>query len=383
MPGHLEKRSAKSWTIVIELGRDPATGKRKRLKKAFRGTKKEAEKELARLLTEIEKGTYVEPAKISFGEYLLRWLDHSEQNLAPRTLHRYRQIVTKDIIPELGQVPLSKLKPLHLQDFYTKMLQRLSPTTVLQYHRIIHRALELAVKWQLVPRNVADAVEPPRKVKKELNVLDTTQVAYMLEKAKETPYYPHLVLAVFTGMRRGEIYGLRWQDIDFEAGTITVSQAAQYVPGNGISFKPPKNNKARVIDVPDIVLDVLRQVKAQQNKQRLAAGKNYLNTENLVFTNPDGSRQHPDSISSWFPKFMKSIGLPPIRFHDLRHTHASLLANEGADLKLVSARLGHSSVAFTSDIYVHLFPSKQKTVANQLEETIKSFGHQLGTKTKI
>lgn len=392
MPGHIEKRSEKSWTIVIEYGKDPSTGKRKRFKKAFRGSKKDAEREMARLLTEVEQGLFIEPSKMTVAEFFQKWLtDYAKANVAPRTYHRYEEIVLKSIIPNLGQLPITKLKPLHVQNYYTKMLTEgragrtggLSPTTVLQHHRIIHKALEMAVKWLIVPRNIADAVEPPKKVKKEMKVLTVEQVTYMLQEAAKTQFFPQIVLAIYTGMRRGEIYGLRWQDINFENGTITINQAAQYIPKQGLSSKLPKNEKSRVVDVPDIVIKILKQVKAKQNEDRLAAGENWKDKEGLVFTDKNGGRLHPDSISSWFPDWLEEIKLPRIRFHDLRHTYASLVLNDGADLKVVSANLGHASVGFTGDIYAHLMPGKQKQIAQRLQEKItpKNFGHQMGTKT--
>ncbi|MEW5954709.1 MAG: tyrosine-type recombinase/integrase [Bacillota bacterium] len=386
MPGHLEQRSSKSWTIIIEAGRDPKTGKRKRIKKAFRGTKKAAEKEMARMLYELEQGLFVEVSKLSFGDYLTMWLNEYARNKAPKTYLRYEEIILKSVIPELGQIRIEKLKPLHLQSYYTKMLESgkkngtgLSPTTVLQHHRIIHKALEMAIKWQIVPRNIADAVDPPKKFKSEITPLNEDQVRMMIKSATSTVYYTQIVLAVLTGMRRGEIYGLRWQDIDSKNGTITIKQTAQYTPKDGIIYKEPKTSRSkRTIDVSDFVLDALKRQKVEQIKARLAMGKKYRNKENLVFTLADGKPQHPDSISTWFPEFMNKSKLPRIRYHDLRHTHASLLLKGGESLKLICDRLGHSSIGITADTYTHLAPGMQKKAAANLEEKI--FQTESGTK---
>jgi len=393
MPGHLEKISKDSWTIIIEAGRDPATGKRKRIKKAFRGTKKEAEKELARMLTEIETGLYCEPSKLSFGEYLKKWLaDYAKVKTSPKTYSRYEEIILKSVIPNLGQVIVEKLKPLHLQSYYTKMLTEgrqdgsggLSSTTVLKHHLILHKALESAVKWQLVPRNVADAVEAPKKAPTEMAILSEEQVNEMIKLTLDSAYFPQIVLAILTGMRRGEIYGLRWRDVDLVEGIITVRQASQYTKEKGIFFKEPKTTSSRrSLDVSDYVVTVLRKVKVEQNKCKLAYGEHYHEESgDLIFTQPDGRPQHPDSISSWFPEFIEKNGLPRVRFHDLRHSHASLLLKNGESLKLISERLGHAGVGITSDIYTHLAPGMQKKAAAKLEELIffGDVGHQTGTK---
>ena len=384
IPGHLEKRN-KGWTIVIETGRDPATGKRKRIYQVFQGTKKDAEKELNRMLHELETGMYVESSKLTFGEYLRKWLtDYAKISVAPKTYLRYEEIVTKSIIPGLGQLEIEKFKPLHLQGYYAKMLTNgkqdgsggLSPTTVLQHHRIIHKSLEMAVRWQIIYRNVADAVEPPKKVKAEITPLYEDQVYRMLEAAEVTPYFPQIVLAILTGMRRGEIYGLRWKDINFDAKNISINQSSQYLPGQGIKFKDPKNTRSRrTIDVSPYVLSIFKKVKIRQSAERLACGAKYSNEKDLIFTQPDGNPQHPDSISSWFPEFMEKNGLPKIRLHDLRHTHASLLLQQGESLKLISERLGHAGIGITSDTYTHLMPGMQQKAAQLLEDRILSGGN--------
>jgi integrase len=425
MSGHLEKRGKKSWNIIIETGRDPSTGKRKRLKKIFHGRGKDAEKEMARLLIQIEQGLFVEPTKMSFGVYLNNWLADAKNKLAPKTYLRYKEIVDNNIIQELGQINIEKLKPLHLQTYYNKMIESgrmdgaggLSTTTVLQHHRIIHKALEMSVKLQILTRNVADAVEPPKKVKQEIRPLSSEQVRVMLEAAEGTPFLPQIAIAVLTGMRRGEIYGLRWCDINFEEGTITVNRAAQYTKEKGVFYKEPKTKRSRrTIAVSQYVMDVLKAFKVKQNRNRLSHGEEYHDREDLVFTQSDGRPQHPDSISSWFPRFVRGIHihsacnnriekvdycpscdkkisrddvtkLRQINFHALRHTHASLLLKSGESLKLICDRLGHGSIGITADTYTHLEKGMQKKAADILEKSIfrdvnEDLGHQMGTKNE-
>ncbi len=385
MPGHVEKRNG-GYTIVIDLGTDPLSGKRKRYYYAFKGKKEDAKKELNRLLAELERGMFVEPSKLSFGEYLQKWLIDTKNKTSPRTYYRYKQIVENAIIPNLGMVIIEKLKPLHIQEYYNKMLQSgradgkpggLSPTTVLQHHRIIHRALEMAVKWQVVARNVADAVDPPKRAKPELTPLTEDQVATMLRAAVMTPFHGQIVLAVLAGLRRSEIYGLRWQDVNFNAGTITINQSAHYVKDEGIFYKEPKTKKSkRTIDISDYVLATLRKLQNERKLNKMFLGEDYNNDNELIFTQSNGLPQFVDSISSWFPRWMVKQGFPRIRFHDLRHTHASLLLKGGESLKLICDRLGHGGIGITADTYTHLAPGMQKNAAKKLEHMI--FGEESG-----
>ncbi|MDK2888324.1 MAG: hypothetical protein PWP72_1202 [Thermoanaerobacter sp.] len=388
MPGHLERRSDKSWTIVIDVGRDPATGKRKRIYRAFRGTKREAEKEMARLIAELEKGTYIETSKITLGEYLLRWLeDYGKTRLAPTTYRRYSQIINLRVVPKLGMIPLGKLRPIHLQQFYRELLEEgkkngkegpLSAASITYHHRVIHKALGTAVKQQLIPVNPADAVELPKSPqviddvdsRENIKVLDAGQVETMLEAARETPYYALLFVAVRTGLRRGELLGLRWQDVDLKAGTISVRHALAYTPEKGIFFKPPKNKKSRrTIDISGEVVAVMKEHRKKQAEAKLFFGQQY-EDHGLVFCQPNGKPMHPDTPSSWFPEFLQRIGLPRLNFHCLRHTHASLLLQAGVDIKVISERLGHSSIRITYDLYSHLMPGMQKEAVDRLEKLL-------------
>lgn len=386
MPGHLEKRSKNSWTIVIDIGRDPATGKRKRIYRAFQGTKRDAEKEMARLIAEIEKGTYVEPAKLTFGEYLQRWLNDYKVRLSPTTQRRYQQILNLRVIPQLGMIPLQKLKPIHIKEFYRNLIEKgrldkdtpLSQASLTYHHRVLHKALQCAVEDELLTHNIMDAVPLPKiqksveidddtDIDEKVKVLDNHQVDQMLKAAKQTPYYELLFLAVHTGLRRGELLGLRWKDIDFQAGTLSVRQTLAYTPEKGCFFKPPKNkNSRRTIKItqPPEVIQILKQHRKNQIELRLMYEKKY-EDHDLVFCQPNGKPIHPDTLSSWFPDFMVRIGLPKLNFHCLRHTHASLMLKAGADMKVVSVRLGHSSIRITYDLYSHLIPGVEDAILNK------------------
>lgn len=379
MRGHLEKRHNSSWTIVIEAGRDPATGKRKRIVRGFKGNKRDAEKEMIRLMHELETGTYVEPTAMTVKDWVNQWLEQARPRLSPKTHYRYAELAEDYIIPRLGQILLSDLKPLHIQNMYTSLLKEgrkdgkpggLSSTTVRHIHALLHCILKAAVKLQIIRHNPADAAEAPRMKCAEPVVFTGEQVAKMLTEARNTPHYAPLLLAITTGMRRGEIYGLRWQDVDLEKGLITVRQTISYTPRDGIFFKAPKTaHSRRQIPLPRITVEALREHRIQQAKRKLILGAGYHDLD-LVFDRGDGQPHHPDSLSSWLPEFLEKIGLPRLTLHQLRHTHASLLLQEGVNPKVIQERLGHSSINITMDIYGHLMPSMQEQAALKIEEAI-------------
>lgn len=384
MRGHVRQRSKGTWLITIELGNDPVTGKRDRYYTTVHYPRKsDAERHMRQIMHEMETGTFIIEQDIRLGEYLNRWLkDYAEVQVAPRTYARYEEIIHNHILPALGRVPLQKLRPLHLQNFYSALLKGgrldgkpggLSAQTVQHYHRLLRNALQQAVRWQMLAVNPADAVTPP-KVRRspDLNILTGDEVKSLLEQVeKRAPqYYTMVLLAISTGMRRGELYGLRWIDVDLAAGVVSIKQVAQSITGQGVSFKEPKTKKSkRTIPIPKIVARALAAHKVEQAEKRIAHGPGYQD-HGLVFCQPDGRPGFPDSVTSWFAKFIAASDLPKIRFHDLRHTHVALMIKLGVHIKTISERLGHSSIATTMDIYGHLIPGVQEAAVTKFEEEI-------------
>ena len=377
--GHVEKRSKGHYVLIIENGRDN-DGKRKRIKESFKGGSREAENELARRITELESGIYVKPSKLTFGEFLKLWLkDYAADNVTDRTYAFYEQMFEIHIIPRLGAIQLDKLKPLHLQQYYTTLKKDgrldgkpggLAPSTVAKHHAIIHKALKTAFKWELVAQNISDKVEVPKKKKPKVSFYTSEQANIMLDLAKKTKRYNELLVAVYTGMRRGEIYGLRWQDVDWDNSIINVRQSVQYTPLNGIFFKEPKTESGkRDIKVGAIVMSALKQHRVDQTKKKLLLGNSY-SDQDLIFCQDDGRPAHPDTISSWFQKFLADNELPRIRFHDLRHTHITMLLERGVSNIAVAERAGHADPSTPGRIYGHVTVSMRDDAANKIEEAM-------------
>lgn len=378
MKGHLEKRGKGSWTVVIDRGRNPITNKRDRIYKSITGPKREAEKVMNELLYQLQTGTYIDPTNISVAEYLRQWLTtYVDQNLAPKTIRTYRMEVENHIIPSLGMIPLDKLSPLHLQDYYTKKLSSgrkdgkkggLSARSVNYHHRIIREALKHACQWQLVGHNVADAVRAPRFKKQEMYVLSREQLLELLDNIKDHRDYQVIYTAVFTGMRQGELLGIRWGDVDFFKATINVRQQLQYIPGQGYSFKTPKTDKGRrQIPLGGSLLQMLKEIKKEQAKEKLLHGPSYADFD-LVFCLDNGKPLDPNNLTKRFKKLIAKHGHPTMRFHDLRHSCATLFLAAGVDAKKVQDILGHESIRTTLDVYGHVLPSMQRDAVDRLND---------------
>jgi integrase len=378
MGGHIVKRGS-NWAIVLELGVDHL-GKRKQKWITFKGTKREAEREMNRLLNEVHTGSYVEPAKMPLKEFLERWLaDCAKLKVAPKTFERYAEIVRTHLVPALGQYQLCKLQPLDIQRYYAEALQSgrrdgkggLAPMTVLHHHRLLRSALQQAVRWGLLQRNPADAVEAPRPEHKEMEALDAEGTAHLLDSAQGGRLYLPVLLAVTTGMRLGEILGVRWQDVDLEAATLSVRQAIQQTR-DGITFKQPKTQKSRrVVKLPSVVVEALRQHQRRQEQIRSLLGTSF-HDHGLVLPQDDGKPWPPRSLSKSFEHLAERAGVPQIRFHDLRHSHASQLLKLGVHAKVVSERLGHARVATTLDIYSHVLPGLQEEAAKRVDAALRA-----------
>ncbi|MBA4541952.1 site-specific integrase [Thermoactinomyces daqus] len=379
MKGHVRKRGSK-WCFIIDLGRDPETGKRKQ--KWFSGfnTKKEAERAMATKIHELNQGVFIEPSKITLEDYLKRWLqDYALTNCAPRTYEGYESIIRNHLIPSLGKITLDRLKPMHIQKYYSDKLDHgrsdkkggLSARTVHHHHRLLHKALEQAVKWQVITVNPVRAVSPPKPKRKQIQVLTRDEVLLLLKAAENSKLYEPIFFAVNTGMRRGEIFALRWSDVDFENQLISIRRTLHRTKDSGFVFRDSAktDGSRRSIAVSDSVVKMLKKIKRKQLEQKMALGPAYQDHD-LIFCRPDGTPFDLDYLSKAFGQFIRKANLPPIRFHDLRHTHATLLLQQGEHPKVVSERLGHSTITITMDLYSHVMPNMQKEAAQKLDNLL-------------
>mgnify|MGYP000382577321 CR=1 FL=1 len=379
MRGHIKKRSKNSWTIVLSLGHDPQTGKKKYLWHSVKGTKRDAEKVLAELLHQVDTGGFVKPGRLTVATFLERWLlDYVWPLLSPKTAEGYQDIVRRHLIPKLGQIPLTELKPKHIQEFYAKALSSgrldgkggLSPNSVLRYHQCLHSALGSADKWGLVARNVADAVDPPRANKHRLNTVDEDGIKSILQAAQSTPYYALFYCALFTGMRRSELLAIRWCDVDLLMGQISVTRSLHYLRNRTVIFRAPKSVKGRrMVALSPSTCIVLRERRGTQEALYTMMGKR-LEDSDLVFSQPDGRPLLPDSVTHAWVKLVRKVGFDGVRLHDARHTHASLLLKQGIHPKVVQERLGHASIAITLDTYSHVYPGLQEAAALKFDQLL-------------
>jgi len=380
MRGHIKQRSNGSYSIVLDLGKDTDTGKRKQKWITVRGNKKEAEKELAKHLNDYNTGSFVEPSKLTVGEFLKRWLvDYAETKVSPKTLERYRGIVDQHLIPELGHLPLARLQPLHIQGHYTKLMKGgrkdgreggLSPQTILHHHRLLHKALEMAVKWLIVARNVADAVEPPTVTEREVEAIDEVQSAWLMDAAIGTRLYTPIFLAIAAGLRRGEILGLRWSDLDTDLGVLKIQRSVEETK-SGTRIKEPKTKRGRrTIALPQVALEALEIHRAAQDERKAILKSDYEDSD-LICCSDMGKLWTPSAFTSAYRDLLKRRKLTGPNFHALRHSHASHLLKAGVDIKMLSQRLGHSRTAFTLDKYVHILPGQDDEAAKRVNVALK------------
>ena len=353
-----------SWEVQVYLGKDPETGRKRYHSETVKGSWSQAQRRLTEVLREMDTGTFVEPSRLSFGEYMEQWLrDYAETHVRQRTFEGYRGYVRRYIIPKLGDIPLDKLTPRHIQGMESEMLRdggsrvgALSPRTVLQTHRILSSALRNAVKLGILTRNVAEAVDPPRITRYEAQTLTWSEVHPLLGLVKDSLFRTVVLLAVQTGLRRSELLGLQWRDVDLVAGSLSVQRAWMKLPSGGTELTALKSGGARVVNLPEESLRVLKALRGD-----------LMGNGSFMFCHSDGRPLDPDMVTQSFKRLARKAGFEHFRFHDLRHTHASLMLGEGVHLKVVSERLGHSSIAITADIYSHVQPTVQK-------EAVERFG---------
>lgn len=363
--GSIRKRPDGRWEARISL----PNGKRK----AFYGkTRTEAYRKLTEALKARQDALPIPLERQTVEKYLKEWLQSVKPSLRPRTWDRYEQYVRLHAVPHLGHLPLARLFPQHLQALYRDCLETgLSAMTVVHLHTVIHTALEKAARWGLVARNVADLVSPPRPQRKEMQTLSPEQARTFLEAAKGDRLEALYVLALTTGMRQGELLALHWQDVDLEGQTLQVRFTLQRRRSEFVFAEPKTPRSKRQVILTNAAATALRRHRARQVEERLRQGPAWEDT-GLVFANQIGQPLYGvDMTRARLYPLLRRAGLPGIRFHDLRHTAATLLLGQGMHAKVVADMLGHSAIAITLDLYSHTSPAMHRQAAQAMDAVLQ------------
>ena len=372
MRGSIRKRGKNSWELTINLGRD-AQGKRLRKFVNVKGKKADADRRLRELMASFDRGLPPDNGKVTVAEFLERWLaDYAEPGTRGRTAQRYESDVRLYMVPAFGHLRLTQLRPSDIQALEAKLLkQGKSARSVGHLHTVLKEALKHAMRWGLLHRKVAEAVDPPRVHRKEVQPPDAIDVLLILELANETPYAPPLTFLARTGCRRGECLGLRWSDVDLENGTASIVQTLQRVRKQGLVFLPPKSAKSRrAISLDAETVRSLREHRGKQVLLKVELGDAW-GDHGLVFPGALGQPLDPATLTRNFKKLAGRVGMSHVRLHDLRHFHATMLLKSGTHLKVVQERLGHASIAITADTYSHVAPGLQKAAAEAFSDAME------------
>lgn len=379
--GSITKRKDGRWQGSVLVGYNLETGKPKR--KYFYGrTRKEVQQKINEVTVKLQAGTYKEPTNITVAEWFTTWLnDYMKNSLRPTTWESYRYQVNGHIIPVLGHLRLAQLQTAHIQRLYNDKLAGgrldgkeggLSPKSVRYIHTVVHSSLEQARKEGMITINPSAAVRLPKLQRKEIKYLNTEEATTFLSVARDSKHFAAFFLALNTGMRRGEVLGLRWQDVDFTTKQLAVNQGLVRISGKGLVLQEPKTKLSnRVISLPPTVVNVLKEHKKQQNEQRLLAGGAYNPELDLVFANELGEPVCPRAFTRVFERLVKKAGLD-VTFHGLRHTFATIALEQGVNVKTVQETLGHHSSAFTMDVYSSVTDKMRREAADKVGDLLAS-----------
>ena len=389
----VRKRSNGSYQIRVFCG---LNSKAQRIDKSMTWTPPEGmtprqiEKELERQKVlfeqEVKSGNHYD-SNITFEAMSQKWMDeYARQKLAPKTVTSYTYLL-KRINKAIGHKKLKDIQPLQLNSLYSNLREKgikhnfkgkpikdatLSPKTILEHHRLISNILSYAVKWQLIDTNVASRADPPRLAHKEINIMDEQQIKRMLSLLDKSPiqYATMIKLLLFAGLRRGELMGLEWKDINLDTGLMQIIRTSQYIGNKTTITKDPKTlSGRRKLTLSKSACNMLREYKKWQNEQRLQLCDLWVDSDRL-FTAWNGTPMYPDTISGWFTDFLKRNGFPHVTLHSLRHCNATLMIAEGVDIRTVSQRLGHADASTTLNIYAHALKSRDIEAADKLESAL-------------
>jgi integrase len=364
--GSIYQRKDGRWAASISL----EGGKRK----TFYGkTRKDVQEQLKTALYEQQHGKLATGPKQTVEQYFNRWLEEVHKpTIRISTYTKYRNLLDKHILPAIGNVQLNKLTLQKIQALYMLKLQEgYKPSTVHAIHEVIHRGLDQAIRWKYITENISEYASLPRVGKQENQTLTTEQAQKLLEAAKDHLLETLLTVALATGMRRGELLGLRWQDINFETMSLQVCRTVGFGKGRNYTVNEPKtaSGRRRII-LPQFAIDALKQHRIQQLERRLQVGSEWIDRD-LVFSDSVGNYFPLSSLEYMFQVLLKKAELPHMRFHDLRHSAATILLTMGVHPKVVQELLGHSQISMTMDTYSHVLPSMQQEAMNKLDDAFR------------
>jgi integrase len=363
MSGHIRRRGERSWELKFDIS-DPS-GKRRTRYRSVKGTRREAQAELTRLLADAQQGSYVEPSKVFVANFVRGRVDQWEAagDITPRTAQRYRQLTENQIAPHIGTKLLQKLTRLDIESWHTALKNGgLAARSIGHAHRVLGKALRDAEGDDLVVKNVCKLQRAPKVAESEKVIVQ--DIPAFVDKIRSDRLYVPAIVALFTGMRLGEILALRERSVNLDGGVVEVREALEETKANGIAFKAPKSKAGRRnITLPDIAIEALREHRKRLLETRLQLSLGKLAPDDLLFANLEGRPLRPSAVSSDWGDLAERIGMPEITFHALRHTHASQLIARGVDIVTISKRLGHAKPSVTLAVYAHMFTTDDRKAA--------------------
>jgi integrase len=369
--------------LKFDLGIDPVTGRRGTRYASLKGTKRDAQAKLTELLSEHARGVLVDPSKETLSAFLDRWnRDWATNNVSPKTRERYIQLISNQIKPNVGAMPIQKIRATHLNELYAKLMLSgsiaggpLAALTVGHVHRLLRRVFGHAAEWGVITTNPVAVVKPPRVAQPEIEIIREDEVRLVLDTlcARNPSLYAIATTALATGMRRGELCALRWKDVALETGIVRVERSLEQT-ATGLRFKEPKTKRGRrAINIPGATVAVLRAHWKASQEHRLALGMGRSSPDDLVFPMWDGSPRKPNTLSNDWLRASAVIGRR-ISLHALRHTHASGLIAAGIDILTISRRLGHANPSVTLGVYGHLYGNTDDKAAQAVEAMFARIG---------
>lgn len=375
--GSIIKRKDGRYEGKVTVGHDPVTGRAIR-RSVYAKTQEECARKTRSITASVDNGTYIEPSKYTFGQWMDIWWNEYLPNVKPTTREQYAAHIRNHVKPYLGNVKLSALKPDMIQHLYNRLLKTdahpegLSAKSIKNLHGIIHKALKQAALLGYLPHNPAQACVLPRIEKKEVQFLEEGDIGNLLAAIRGDPYEYIYTVDVFTGLRQGEILGLTWDCVDFSKGVLTIDKQLQkeHRKGGRYMLVSCKTDRVRRILATPYVMGILKQQQKKQRSERLLAGSMWSNDWNLVFTNALGGHLCSVTVYNHFKRIVKSLGLPNVRFHDMRHTYAVLSLQNGDDIKTVQSNVGHATASFTLDVYGHVSQKMRQDSADRMQSFI-------------